>query len=186
MKRIGFFGGCFNPPTIAHIEIAEKALKECNLDKLVFVPMGDKYLKKDLIEYEFRYDMLKLYCKYNSKFEVSDMQRNQIERTYAIDTFKQIEEQYPNSKKFYIMGIDNFSKMEKWKNYDELISKYNYIIFKRDNVINLNKYNNIHFIDFDSDISSTKIRTLIKTNNSVNGLLYEDVEQYIKDKGLYK
>lgn len=186
MKKIGFFGGCFNPPTIAHMEIAKKSLEECNLDKLIFIPMGDKYSKKDLAKFEYRYDMLKLYCNYNQKFEVSDMQRNQTEKSYAIDTFKQIENEYLDSENFYIMGIDNFLKMEKWKKYDELIKKYQYIVFKRDNLLNSKQYNNVHFIDFYSDISSTNIRELIKAKKTVNDLLYKDVEQYIKDKELYK
>lgn len=45
MERIGFFGGCFNPPTIAHIELIENTIKENNLDKVYFVPMGDQYPK---------------------------------------------------------------------------------------------------------------------------------------------
>ena len=39
MKKLGFFGGCFNPPTVAHIELIEKAIKENNLDMVYFVPM---------------------------------------------------------------------------------------------------------------------------------------------------
>ena len=41
MSRIGFYGGSFNPPTKAHIELAKKVIKECNLDKVIFVPVGD-------------------------------------------------------------------------------------------------------------------------------------------------
>ena len=46
MIKLGFFGGCFNPPTIAHLEIALKAIEIEKLDKVYFVPMGD-YYKKD-------------------------------------------------------------------------------------------------------------------------------------------
>ena len=49
MKKLGFFGGCFNPPTVAHIELIEKAIKENNLDMVYFVPMGDLYKKENLI-----------------------------------------------------------------------------------------------------------------------------------------
>lgn len=61
--KIGFFGGCFNPPTNAHINLAKKALKECNLDKVIFVPIGNFYEKKELISGEHRYNMLKVACK---------------------------------------------------------------------------------------------------------------------------
>ncbi len=186
MKRIGFFGGCFNPPTIAHMEIAEKAIQECNLDKIIFVPMGNKYSKNDLIDFKFRYEMLKIYCNNNSKFEVSNLQENQTEKTYAIDTFKQIEKSYLDSENFYIMGIDNFLKMQNWKNYQELIKNYQYIVFKRNNLLEQEKYNNVKFIDLSLDISSSSVRELIKENKSIEALLYKDVELYIKNNGLYK
>ena len=186
MKRIGFFGGCFNPPTIAHMEIAQKAIKECNLDKIIFIPMGNKYSKKDLIDFKFRYEMLKIYCDFNSKFEVSNMQENQINKTYAIDTFKDIEKIYCDSENFYIMGIDNFIKIENWKMHEDLLKNYQYIVFKRDELLENKNYNNVKFVDLNLDISSTDVRNLIKENKSTEGLLYKDVEQYIKDNGLYK
>ena len=186
MKRIGFFGGCFNPPTIAHMEIAQKAIEECNLDKIIFVPMGNKYSKSDLIDFKFRYEMLKIYCSSNSKFEVSSMQENQIDKTYAIDTFKEIEKEYNDSENFYIMGIDNFIKMKNWKMHQELIENYQYIVFKRDELLEDKKYNNVRFIDLNLDISSTDVRKLIRENKLVQKLLYKDVEQYIKNNGLYK
>lgn len=66
--KIGFFGGCFNPPTNAHIYLAKKVLKECKLDKVIFVPVGDFYNKKELISAEHRYNMLKISCKRTKKY----------------------------------------------------------------------------------------------------------------------
>jgi nicotinate-nucleotide adenylyltransferase len=47
-RKIGFYGGAFNPPTIAHIKMAKKALNELNLDKIIFMPVGDLYQKSNL------------------------------------------------------------------------------------------------------------------------------------------
>ncbi len=66
--KIGFFGGCFNPPTNAHINLAIKVLKESNLDKLIFVPVGDFYQKQDLVSEEHRYNMLKIACMRTRKY----------------------------------------------------------------------------------------------------------------------
>ena len=186
MKRIGFFGGCFNPPTVAHIEIAKKELKDFNLDKIIFVPMGDKYSKIELIKFDHRYKMLELCCKDINNIEISDMQKYQIEKKYAIETFKEIEKKYDDTENFFIMGIDNFIKMQDWKLYDELM-KYQYIVFKRRNIAEINgKFDNVHFVEFDFDISSSYIRELIKNDKQLNGLLQKDVEFYIKKHGLYK
>ena len=60
--KIGFFGGSFNPPTIAHIELAKKAIKGKELDKVIFVPIGDFYQKDNLESLDNRIEMLKLAC----------------------------------------------------------------------------------------------------------------------------
>jgi nicotinate (nicotinamide) nucleotide adenylyltransferase len=92
--KIGFFGGCFNPPTIAHIELAKLAIKQANLDKLIFIPMGNCYPKKDLVDIKHRYEMLKIAIKNEKKMEISNMQFDQIAVTYAIDSFLKIEQNY--------------------------------------------------------------------------------------------
>ena len=49
MKKYGFYGGCFNPPTLAHIELAQNAIKKYKLDKLFIVPVGKHYKKENLL-----------------------------------------------------------------------------------------------------------------------------------------
>jgi len=61
--KIGFFGGSFNPPTKAHIELAQKVIEKYVLDKVIFVPMGDFYVKEGLASSKDRLNMLKLACK---------------------------------------------------------------------------------------------------------------------------
>lgn len=185
MEKIGFFGGCFNPPTIAHVEIAKRALNECKLNKVIFIPMGNKYEKKDLIDFNFRLEMLNLCLNNEEKLEVSNLQENQEKKTYAIDTFKILEEKYPNTEKFFIMGNDNFIKMPKWKSYEELKEKYQYIVFKRNENILDENLKNITYIKSDFNISSSLIRKYIKENKSLDELLDNRVEEYIKNNNLY-
>ena len=68
--KIGFFGGSFNPPSIAHLKLAKKAIKECKLDKVIFVPIGDFYDKEDLAPISDRIQMLKISCKNCNDIEV--------------------------------------------------------------------------------------------------------------------
>ncbi len=139
--RLGFFGGSFNPPTNAHIYIAKEAIHKMNLDKVIFVPMGDEYKKKNLAKAKDRYNMLKIACESCDKdtLEVSDIEINISKNLDTIDAFCLIEEKYPNDEKFFIMGADNFTKITEWKNYEELIANYNYIVFEREG-INLSKF----------------------------------------------
>ena len=115
MSKIGFLGGCFNPPTLAHFEMVQEALSKFELDKVVVVPMGDKYPKDGLISFEHRFEMLQKMFADQQCVEISRMQASQKETSYAIDTFRKIEEEYPNAQRFFIMGEDNFAKIETWK-----------------------------------------------------------------------
>ena len=48
--KIGFFGGSFNPPTIAHLDLVKKAIQKYQLDKVYFVPVNNFYKKEELLK----------------------------------------------------------------------------------------------------------------------------------------
>lgn len=186
MIKIGFFGGSFNPPTIAHFKIVQTSIKEFGLDKLIIVPMGDKYEKSELISFNLRFKMLEQTFREMSKVEISRMQEDQLHRTYAIDTFKEINKKYNNSENFFIMGLDNYSRINNWKGSDELLNNYKYIVFKRNDIVIPKFSNNALFLDISNDISSGKVRTMIKNNQDLHGILNEDVIDFINKNNLYK
>lgn len=171
MKKIGFFGGCFNPPTNVHIKIANTLIEERKLDKVVFVPVNDCYNKKDLEKAEHRLNMLKLSIKDYSNLDVDDIELKENKNLCAFDAFKLITQNYTYKNDiFFIMGSDNFNKMPKWKNYNLIKNKYKYMIIERDSNI----------------INSTTIRQMLKENNmEVKKYLNERVYEYIKENNLY-
>lgn len=152
--KIGFFGGCFNPPTIAHIELAKLAIKKAKLDKIIFIPMGNCYPKDNLLDVKHRYKMLEIAIKNEKNIEVSNMQFNQHFISYAIDSFRIIDSQY-ECEKYFVMGEDNFKEIERWKSPKEL-KKHNFIVFERNG--KLKEKEDIIFIETKefNDISSTR------------------------------
>ena len=186
MIKIGFFGGSFNPPTIAHFKIVQKSIKEFGLDKIVIIPMGDKYEKSELISFKYRYEMLKQTFKEIPKVEISKMQDNQVKRSYAIDSLRKIDAIYSNSKNYFIMGLYNYCKIKDWKDSDELLNQYEYIVFKRDNIKIPYFSNKAHFIDVSIDISSKQVRNMIQNNSNLENVLNKEVIEFIKKNNLYK
>lgn len=197
--KIGFFGGCFNPPTNAHINLVKLAIKRCKLDKAIFVPVGDSYYKKDLAKARDRYNMLEILCKNEENIEVSDIELKEKRKLFAIDAFKLIEEKYIDNDIYFIMGADNFINILKWKNFDELITKYKYIVFDRA-YINLKEYINENEIlkknkskiqiiensDY-TNCSSSDIRDNLKNKNVKNNeLISKEILDYIMQNNLYK
>lgn len=197
MSKIGFFGGSFNPPTNAHIGFAKQIVKECNLDKLIFVPIGDFYNKQDLVEFKHRYNMLKTICHSHKNLEVSNIEENNQIKTYAIDIFKIMEEKYKNDNLYFIMGSDNLKNITTWNRYNELVKNYKYIILERqkndfnqiiekntdikNNLANFKVVLNENYIN----ISSSVVREKIKNNKDVSKLIPIEIEEYIRKNKLY-
>ncbi|MCI8965550.1 MAG: nicotinate (nicotinamide) nucleotide adenylyltransferase [Clostridia bacterium] len=184
--KIGFFGGSFNPPSIAHLKLAKKAIKECKLDKVIFVPIGDFYDKEDLAPISDRIQMLKIACKNCNDIEVSDFEKDFKEKVYACDIFKIITKKYLKDDVFFLMGEDNYLKLNSWKNYKELLN-YKYIIFERNKEVKIENNSNIYLIKCENtkEISSTLIREKIKNNDSLENIIDKDVEKFILKNELY-
>lgn len=188
-EKIGFFGGCFNPPTNMHINLANELIHNKILDKVIFVPVGDYYKKQNLVTALHRYNMVKLACKDFENLKVENIASSHTSQLFATDTFKLIYDKYSKSTEIYlIMGSDNFEKMPTWKNYQEIISQYKFIVIERPKYENTPKLSNVIYFKNkqEENISSTIIRNRLKKGENVSNWINSDVLKYIDDNKLYK
>lgn len=187
--KIGFFGGSFNPPSYVHIKLAKALINEYNLDKVIFVPVGDYYEKASLISSNHRYNMLMLAIEDEEKLGIDSTAIESKNKLYAVDTFKLLKEKYKKDDIFFIMGSDNFRKMPNWKDYNELINEYNIIVIERERkeIRKTNRKNIFCYIPKEwQEVDSTKIRKMIKNNENAEAFLNPKVFNYIKKNKLYK
>lgn len=197
MKKLGFFGGSFNPPTYAHINIAKMSIEKFNLDAVYFVPVGNLYNKPSLIDENYRYKMLELIC--DDKIMVENIELGRKQTLNTLQAFELIEQKYKSTENYYIMGADNFEKLPTWKNAKELIENYKYIIFERNgsnsksmiDTHGLLKQNrdNFKFLSVEqySNVSSGIIRKFIQNQNYEECEKYTrpEIVKYIKENKLY-
>lgn len=186
--KIGFFGGSFNPPTDIHISLANELLSNKMLDKIIFVPVGDYYQKKNLIPAIHRYNMLKLATNKTKNMEVENIAIKHKETLFATDTLKLIyDKYYKEADIYFIMGMDNFEKMPTWKDYEKLINKYKFIVIERLKYNNNNNLENIIYYknNHQKDISSTIIRNKIQEGKDVSKYIDVQVLKYIQENKLY-
>lgn len=192
-KKIGIFGGTFNPPHIAHSIIAMEIAEIFKLDKIIFIPSGNHPLK-DSISPVHRFKMAKMAFSGNNCFEVSDIEvKKESEKTYTVDTLNELNEIYKSeSPEFYlIIGADNLIDLSKWKEPDRLFELSNVIVIRRPGFNPENaerKYlKNIIIPDIPLlEISSSGIRKKIKENKPVKYIVHPEVEKYILENNLYK
>ena len=99
--KIGIFGGCFNPPHKMHKSIALELIMNHYLDKVIYVPTGNKYNKTSLIDAKHRYNMLKLMTDDNTTLDVSDYElKNTL--TYTYQTLDYFKDKYKKDEIYFI------------------------------------------------------------------------------------
>lgn len=198
MKKIGILGGVFNPPHNLHFSVAQEILNNNDdFEKIIFVPVGDKYKKAELISSHHRYNMLKLICDKNPKFEVSRFEIDEEIQPFAYQTLDKLSKIYPDKLLHFILGTDSLKTLHKWANLDYLLTKYIFLVYQRGNdnfdeiLYNspeLKKYkNNIIFLNNDvfSNLSSSYIRNNVKNKKNINYLVPDEILTYIKENKLY-
>ena len=196
--NVGIFGGSFNPPHKVHLAICRQLIKSGKVDKVIFVPTGDKYEKDGLISAKHRLNMLNLAIfNENKVFYASNYEMRGNERVFTYQTLRHFKNAFPNDKILLICGADNFMQLQSWKNYKEILRNYKIIVVKR-NGEDLNRQINAlskfglrcEIADFDEcDLSSTKIRSILKNNKKLtlkNRFLDENVLKYIKSNNIYE
>ena len=198
-KQIVVFGGCFNPPLNSHFSLAEQLLAEYHqIEKIIFMPVNSQYQKVDLIENKYRYEMLKLVCNQNEKFEVSSIEMDYPRQLYTIETLTKLQKQYEKHEICFTMGSDNLKELETWSQAEELIKNFKIYVFERDKddteeIIETNKFlkeNRQAFIIvkniIKSSLSSTLVREKIKEGKSIRYLTSDEIVSYIKQNNLYQ
>lgn len=199
MKKIGIFGGVFNPPHNFHFAVAEEILNNHpEFEKIIFMPVGDKYKKPEIIPAKHRYNMLKLACNKNKKIEVSDFEMQQEEQFYAYQTLDAFQKRYPDYQFSFIIGSDSLKTFETWKRYEYLLNQFEILVYPRGNdnaekilaehpiLKNVKELFTLANCHISTNISSTFIRKSLKDGKQINYLLPEEVLKYIEDHRLYR
>ena len=188
MKNIGVLGGTFDPPHEAHLKIAERSLNQFKLDKIIFIPSGNPWQKKDSTPYSHRFEMTKILIKNSDSFAISDLESSEQNPSYTYETLEKL--QHPKENLYFILGSDTAMNIKTWKNYGHLSNLTQFLIAlrKEDSSETLSK--NFPF-DYELiegeklDLSSTGLREKLEENTMNNIELPLEIFNYIKENKIY-
>ena len=188
--KVGLFFGSFNPIHHGHLIIANHIKNEDLVDQVWFIVSPHNPFKKrdDLINEYSRLHLVQKAIDGVSYFKVLDIEFKMSKPSYTIYTLKRLEEIYPTYNFSIILGSDSYENIERWHAGNEILSKYEMIVYKRKGFEQTKEKNN-QTIWVDSpiiEISSTVIRRLIKRKLSIKYLVPEDVLEEIEMGSLYK
>ena len=133
-KKIGLLGGTFDPVHYGHLQLAESALKECRLDKVVFIPSAQPPHKNSaaVTPFKHRLAMLTLAGEGIDGFECNAIEGLLPKPSYTIDTLRALREYYHSDCRLYFMiGADAFLDILTWKLHQEVLDSVNIILSRR-------------------------------------------------------
>lgn len=200
-KRVGLFGGTFDPIHYGHLMLAENAYDSLKLDEVLFVVSGKSYLKSNVSKAKDRLSMTSLAISDNPHFALSTVETDRGEDvdSYSYETILTLKSHNPDTDYYFMVGADSFTYMDQWKKPDvifknttvavafregssieELKNKANEYKEKYENV-------NIEFLPFmNIGISSTDIRNRVREGRTIRYLTPEAVSLYIDKNGLFR
>lgn len=216
MRRIGLFGGTFNPIHNGHLIIAEQVKSLIGLDIIYFIP---SFIPphKTTIHHNHRLRMVSESIKNRSDFYTSTIEINRGTVSYTVDTIKEYKQLLGDVEIFFIIGSDAFLEIHTWEKGEEILNLCKFIVINRgsgdyhkiiDNSLKLfvNNYShlklqivdtyNLNDMDIYGDviyinsepigISSTQIRRLVSHSKSIRYLVDDNVREYINSHKLYR
>ncbi len=209
-KRIGIFGGAFDPIHYGHTIPTQEIIEAHQLDKVHFVPTNIPTSSKKIIASSTdRIDMMKI-CLNDSNSIIDDREISRGGISYMIDTIESIKKDYTNANLYLLIGIDVLQNINLWKSFDKIIKTCNIIVSSRshksiDYVKDINKNSQLHpLISTDRTIfhsdsygkiyleetsmvntSSTEIRDKLGYKQSVRGLISPQLEKWLSKHKIY-
>jgi len=166
--RLGLFGGSFNPVHSGHVGIAERAISELGLDRLLVIPAAVSPFKAGegrgaVFEPEFRLELVRAAFDGMDKACVDDRELKRGGVSYAIDTVREVVSENPGAEIVFLIGEDSVEGLPRWKDYGELKRLCTFRAFPR------------------TRESSTEIRRRISVGEPIDDLVPRAVAQMIAE-----
>lgn len=189
-RRVGLFGGTFDPVHNAHVALAQLALTALRLDELRWVPAGQPWQKSGVSPAVHRVAMVALAMQGEPRFVLERCEVDRAGPTYTLDTVRQLQAAEPHTDWFLVIGQDQYAGLHTWKDWRELLGKVTLAV--------ANRPGNVPPVDAEvlrfphravplemMDISSTDIRERAAQCLPIDHLVPAAVASYIARHHLY-
>jgi len=197
--NIGVLGGTFDPIHMGHLVVAEEAKARLDLAEVLFVPAGLPWLRANstLSAAEHRVQMVRLALGDKPYFKISTTEVERAGPSYTVDTIAELKGQFgAEDELFFILGWDCLTELPKWREPSRLVAMCRLVAVPRvgspapdlraleASIPGLAK--RVILLDKPRvDISASGIRDRVAQGLSIEDLVPEPVERYIREQGLY-
>jgi nicotinate-nucleotide adenylyltransferase len=195
--RVGILGGAFNPPHVGHLVCAQEALVQLELEKVVFMPVGQAPHREleDDPGAEARLEMVELAAGDDSRFATSRAELDRPGPSYTADTLRDLSSKAPDDELFLILGGDQAAALPRWHEPETVLSLATVAVVERSNwsrnaigitIGRMPGAERIRYLDMPvMQISSSSIRRRVREGLPIRYLVPDKVANYIEANGLY-
>lgn len=129
----GLLGGTFNPPHWGHLRLAQAALTQAKLERVLWVPAKRPPHRAGtaLVPWEQRLAMVEAAIAPYPNFWISDIERTLPQKSFAIHMLTQLQCFYPDVTWHWILGMDAFASLPRWYQSDRLVERCHWLIAPR-------------------------------------------------------
>jgi nicotinate-nucleotide adenylyltransferase len=188
VERVGLFGGSFDPVHLGHLILAEAALEELRLDRIVFIPAAVSPFKTDRppsASNDQRLLMLRKAIAGENRFSVDERELHRSGPSYTVDTVRELLGDYPGVRFIYLIGADNLKDLPMWHEIEELKNLVDFAVLDRGSSAEIASCG-YPIVSRRIDLSSTEIRDRLAKGLSIRFMVPESVYDSIMTDHAYR
>ncbi len=198
-KRIGIFGGTFDPPHLGHVRVAADVADHLELDRVIWIPARVSPFKRneDAADSRVRLEMVRAAAKSDPRFQVDDRELRRPGPSWTVDTLEELRAEHPDAELFLIVGADQFAAFGRWRDTRRILRLAGLAVMNRAGssprpfapevaaaVPGLSEA--VVFVPVtDVHVSSTDVRARVRAGKDVSDQVPEGVAGVIRRRGLY-
>ena len=196
--RLGVLGGTFDPVHIGHLALAEQALEQLELERVLWVPSGDPWRKADraVTLAEHRAAMVRLAIEGHTSYELSLMEIERSGPSYSVETLAELRRVEPGRELFLLLGLDALEDLPNWREPARLIELATLAVAARGDkqpaAEELDRLvpglgGRVVWLEMPHrDVSATELRRLAAAGADLRDRTPASVEAYIREQRLYR
>ncbi|MBR2151169.1 MAG: nicotinate (nicotinamide) nucleotide adenylyltransferase [Prevotella sp.] len=177
MRKIGIFGGSFNPIHCGHIALAKAALEQCGFDEVWLMVSPQNPLKQgssELLDDRLRYEMAKKALEGVEGVVACDYEFHLSRPSYTWNTLQHLSNDYPDCEFRLLIGGDNWAHFQRWRHWKDILRQHGVVVYPRGNYPGTIQMPLLQ-------VSSTEIRERVKLRQPITGLVPAAIEQQVTD-----
>jgi nicotinate-nucleotide adenylyltransferase len=191
-RRVGIFGGTFDPVHNAHVALAHAALGALQLDEVRWIPTGESWHKdRAATPAEHRVAMVLLAMPGEARFTMSRIEIERAGPSYTLDTVRALAAAEPATEWVLLIGADQYAALHTWRDWRTLLGLVTLAVANRPGAeraphpdVQAHPHRAVPLPML--DISSTQIRLLVNRGADISQLVPPQVARYIETHRLYR